>query len=203
MFRKLAYVLVCQVTLGLAIGACSSAESSQPEPSRGPSPAPEATTVERKASVEGTDPSSDLVSQLIRKALQSDGSVSYRTLVNQLGTPRRVEKRPIANQYVRGQIDTLRTLFYQGIEALVYDVTSEEKALLLRFSLSSPKYATPEGVRVGLSKQRAVEKIGPPTRRDASQAELIYQETESTPTSLVVHVREGQVVGIDWEFYVA
>jgi hypothetical protein len=203
MHRKFVYVLVCQLALGLTIGACSSAESSQPKSSTGASPPAEATIVDRPDPEEEAGPSSDVVSRLIQKALQSEGSVSYRTLVQRLGLPQRVETEPIANQYVRGQVDTLRTLIYPGIEALVYDVANDSKTFLVRLSLSSARYTTPDGLRVGLRKTRVIEALGPPTRHDASAGELIYQETEATPTSMVVRVRDGRVVRIDWEFYFA
>jgi hypothetical protein len=112
-----------------------------------------------------------------------------------------VEREPIANQYVRGQMDTLHTLVYTGIEALVYDVTNEEKTFLVRLSLSSSQYTTPEGLRVGLPEGDVIDKLGPPTRRNASQGELIYQEKKPKPTSLMVQVQNGRVVQIDWEFY--
>lgn len=160
-------------------------------------------TVDRPEPTEETGPPADVVSQLIQEALRSEGNVSYETLIQRLGTPETVETEPVANQYVQGQTDTLRTLVYTGIEALVYDVTDEAKTFLVRLSLSSTQYATPEGIHVGLSEERILDELGPPTRRNASQGELIYQESEPTPTSMVVRVRNGQVVQIDWEFYFA
>ncbi len=202
MLRKSAYVLVGHLALSLAVGACSSAESTRPR-TGAVSPPAEATTVDRPEPTEETGPPADVVSQLIQEALRSEGNVSYERLVRRLGTPETVETEPVANQYVRGQVDTLRTLVYTGIEALVYDVTDETKTFLVRLSLSSTQYATPEGLHVGLSEQRILDELGPPTRRNASQGELIYQESEPTPTSMVVRVRNGEVVQIDWEFYFA
>lgn len=202
---RLVYTLVLGIALIQVGGACSSAESTQPQP--GPSSAP---TVKAPAA-EGTDearsrskgPPSDGVSQLIKTALQTDGSVSYRTLIQRLGSPQRIQTEPIANQYVRNQVDTLRTLVYNGVEALIYDVASDAKTFLARLSLSDARYATPEGLRVGLSEERVIEMIGPPTRRNPETGELIYQETEAAPTSMVVHMQDGRVVRIDWAFYFA
>lgn len=200
MLRKFIYVLACQVALSVAVGACSSAETTQPPSGEKEAQTTESTTIAR-ADPEGiAGPPSDVVSQLIQTALRADGSVSYRTLVQRLGTPQRVETRPIANQYVRGQIDTVRTLVYPGVEALVYDVTREAKSFLVRLSLSSPRYTTPEGLRVGIQERQVIEKIGPPTRRNSAAGELIYQETETPSTSLVVRVQDDRVVRIDWEF---
>lgn len=199
--RKLASVLIWGLPLVLVVGACSSAESTRAEP-EGPT-AVETTNDDSANRSRRRGPPSDVVSRLIQQALQSDGSVSYRTLVQQLGAPQRVETRTVANQYVEGQIDTLRTLVYGGIEAMVYDVANDSKTFLVRLSLSTARYTTPEGLRVGLNEERAIEVLGPPTRRNSSTSELIYQETESTPTSMVLHIRNGRVVQIDWEFYFA
>jgi hypothetical protein len=204
MSQTLAYVPVWVLSLGLITGACSSAETTQPEAGASSTRTPAGSDVEEPEVRRSTPgPPSDVVSQLIQTALHTDGSVSYGTLVRRLGAPRRVEAEPIANQYVRGQVDTLRTLVYSGVEALVYDVTGDPKAFLVRLSLSDPRYATPEGLRVGFSEERVVEKIGPPTRRNDAAGELIYQETEATPISMVVRIQDGRVVQIDWEFYFA
>ena len=47
----------------------------------------------------------------------------------------------------------------------------------------------------------ALEVIGPPTRRNPDKGELIYAETESMPTAMVVTVRNDRIVRIEWEFY--
>ena len=202
MIRKLLFVLVCQVAVSLVISACSSAESTRSGPET-VTPPPEASRVETTEPTREAGPPSDAVSQLIQRALQSDGSVSYDALIDRLGVPRRVQTRPISNQYVDGQVDTLRTLVYTGIEALVYDVTDSPKTFLVRFSISSTQYMTPEGIHVGVSEKRVLDTLGAPTRRDDSTGELIYQETESKPTAMVVQVRNGRVVAINWEFYFA
>jgi hypothetical protein len=202
MARKLGVILTWQAVACLVMIGCSSAESTRSEGTAPPA-AIDPPAVEAPEPTEAAGPPSDAVSRLIRQALRSDGSVSYASLQRQLGPPRRVEKRPVPNQYVEGQVDTLRTLVYTGLRALVYDVTDTTKTFLVRLSLSSTQYATPEGLRVGLSEQQVLDQLGPPTRRNASVGELIYQETEPTPTSMVVRIREGRVVQIDWEFYFA
>jgi hypothetical protein len=166
-------------------------------------PPPEVSAVEPAEPTTETGPPSDVVSQVIQDALRSDGSLTYEALLRRLGAPRAVQTEPVPNRYVQNQVDTLRTLVYTGMEALVYDVTNDPKTFLVRLSLSSTQYTTPEGVRVGLPEERLLEQIGPPTRRNAAQGEWIYQESGPTPTSMVVRVRDGRVVQIDWEFYFA
>jgi len=201
MVRKLALVLVCQVVLSLGTGACSSAESTRDD-----FPADIIRPNRAADAVESTDeigPPSDVVSRLIQHALRSEGSISYGALVERLGDPDRVHTRPVRNQYVPTQTDTLRTLVYTGIRALVYDVAHESKTFLVRLSLLSTGYTTPEGLHVGQRETQVLDMIGPPTRRNDARGELIYEETETTPTSMVLQVRNGRVVRIDWEFYFA
>ncbi|MFB6248067.1 MAG: hypothetical protein ABEL97_05810 [Salinibacter sp.] len=202
MLRTIPFALVGLLGGSLVLGACSGAESTRPR-SGSIGPPPEVPTAEPPESIEETGPPSDIVVQVIQDALRSDGSLSYETLLRRLGAPRAVQTEPVPNQYVQGQVDTLRTLVYTGMEALVYDVTNDAKTFLVRLSLSGTQYTTPEGIHVGLSTERVLEQLGPPTRRNTAQGEWIYQESRATPTSMVVHVRDGRVVQIDWEFYFA
>jgi len=201
MSNRQGYIPVAGILLVLMAGACSSTESTQSESEPPSSATVDAPSVQEPARDRTEGPPSDVVTQLIRTALRTDGNISSRTLRRRLGPPQRIQTEPIANRYVQDQVDTLRTLVYSGVEALVYDVTSDAKTFLARLSVSATRYATPEGVRVGLSERRVIEKIGPPTRRNDAEDELIYQEMEPTPTSMVIHIRDGRVVRIDWEFY--
>jgi hypothetical protein len=202
MHRTVPLALIGLLGGSLVLGACSSSESTRPRPGA-LEPPPEAPVVEVPEPTKETGPPSTAVSRVIQDALRSDGSLTYEALLRRLGAPRTIQTEPVANQYVQDQVDTLRTLVYTGMEALVYDVTNDPKTFLVRLSLSSTQYTTPEGVRVGLPEDRLLEQLGPPTRRNPSRGEWIYQESGPTPTSMVVRMREGRVVQIDWEFYFA
>ncbi len=203
MYWKFVLVLFCQGALILGTSACSNAKSTRSAPDDRPTPS-DAGMVEPPVSdeepAEKVGPPVDVVSRLIQTALKSDGSLSYESLIQRLGAPQRVETAPVSNQYVEGQIDTLRTLVYAGVEALLYDVQDASKTILVRLSLSSTQYATPEGLRVGLSKERVLDLLGPPTRRDAATGKLVYRETAPNPTSMVIQLQDNRVVRIDWEF---
>lgn len=204
MLRKIALVSVCSLAVTVALSACSSAKTPDPVPSSTPrsAPAPSgASGGESSASDRVAGPPVDVVAQLIQDALQSDGSVSYTDLVRRLGPPLRVQSEAIANAYQPDQTDTLRTLTYSGVEALVYDVSAESKTFLIRFSLLTDRYATPEGLRVGDAQSRVLRLLGSPTTRNRDDGELIYQESDSTPTAMVIQVRDRRVARIDWEFY--
>ena len=202
MLRTVPFALLGLLGGSLVLGACSSSESTRPR-AEGIGPPPDVSAVGVPEPTEETGPPSNAVSQVIQDALRSDGSLSYEALLRRLGAPQTIQTEPVSNQYVQNQVDTLRTLVYTGMEALVYDITNDPKTFLVRLSLSSTQYTTPEGVRVGLPEERLLEQLGPPTRRNPSRGEWIYQESGPTPTSMVVRMREGRVVRIDWEFYFA
>jgi len=200
MSRTCTTVLIGLLAASMGMGACSSTESTR-SPTEGAVSPPEVDVADRPEPTEETGPPTDAVTETVRTALQTDGDLSYDALLKRLGVPRATETEPVPNQYVEGQVDTLRTLDYTGLEALVYDVTDDTRSFLVRLTLSSTQYASPEGLRVGLAEEQVIERVGPPTRRDAADGTLVYEESGSTPTSMIVRVREGRVVQIDWEFY--
>lgn len=159
-------------------------------PSKGPS-SPEAPP----------GPPPDAVTQLIQDALRTDGSVSYGDLVRRLGEPADTASEAIANTYDPNVVDTLRTLEWQGVEALVYDVSSEPRTFLIRLSVLSSRYASPEGLRVGDTQKTILNRIGPPTKRNRARGEWVYQESDATPTAMILVVKEGAIERIEWEFY--
>lgn len=195
-------IITSLVAVSVLLTKCSGSEAAR-EPSNSIPPPPGVRGLEVTSPTSDSGPPSSNVSRLIRDALESKGNVSYDQLLQRLGSPEDVETETVPNQYVEGQVDTLRTLVYTGLQALVYDVTGEAKTFLVRLSISSTQYETPEGIQVGASENRVLEEFGPPTRRDESRGELIYEETGTTPTSMVVRIRDEHVVQIGWEFYFA
>lgn len=208
MERKFVVVLLSCAVGVAGLSACSSAKNVSEPPetaTTNPPSAPEAGATASSAgttpSAAGTPPAQDVVAQIIRKALRTDGSVSHGELLRELGPPQRVETEARANAYQPDQTDTLRTLVYPGLQALVYDVSGSPKTFLIRLSLLTDRYATPEGLRVGDAGRRAARILGSPTRRNADANEWIYSESDSMPTAMILTVRDRTITRIDWEFY--
>jgi len=202
MERKFSLVLLGSVAVTIALSACSSAKSvTDPEPSTSAPPPARSAPPETASEGPAPGPAPDIVTKIIQEALRTDGSVSYEELVQRLGAPQQVRTDPTRNAYQPDQVDTLHTLTYRGIEALVYDVSRSPKTFLIRLSLTNDRYATPEGLRVGDSRNRVLELVGPPTKRSSSDGALIYAEDDSMPTAMIVTLQDGRVVRVDWEFY--
>lgn len=159
-------------------------------------------TVERVPEPASTPaPQATAVSQLIEEALVRAGNLSRIELVRRLGLPRSTATAPIPNRYEPGRTDSVRTLTYPGLEAALYEATHTMHTFLIRLALTSRRYHSPEGLHVGMRPAQVVDRVGPPTERDPVTGELIYAESESMPTALILTVRGGRVIRITWEFY--
>lgn len=144
-------------------------------------------------------PRSAAVAHLIDKALRTDGSISRPELVHRLGLPLQTTVEAIPNQYDSTRTDTVRTLVYPGLQAMLYETSP--RTFLIRIVLTDERYVSPEGLRVGMLPQQVVSTIGPPTAHDQRAGELIYAEHDTMPTALILKVRRGHVTQIAWEFY--
>ncbi|PEN11285.1 hypothetical protein CRI94_15965 [Longibacter salinarum] len=202
MDRKATFLFIC-IAVGLLLAGCSgSSKTKTPDTDSSPVTPPPTVSDNGPSSPEApSEPPPDAVTQLIQDALRSDGSVSYRELIDRLGTPRNVNTEPVANTYDPKVVDTLRTMAWSGIEALVYDVANEPRSFLIRFSVMSAQYETPEGLRVGDSTSRILDLIGKPTEQDEVNGEWVYQESDATPTAMILFMKRGTIQRIDWEFY--
>lgn len=146
-------------------------------------------------------PRAQAVTQLVGDALRRAGNVGRAELIRRLGPPRRVAAKLIHNRYELGRTDTMRTLLYPGLEAVLYEATQPTRTFLIRLVLTSARYRSPEGLHVGMLQTQVLDRIGPPTTRDRATGELVYAESESMPTALILTVRGGRVTKITWEFY--
>lgn len=200
----------CMVLVACGIGsmllsACGSADAVRSDDAPVPVQPNDAPVVEEAvrapAPTAVPPPPAPAVAQLIHDALRSDGSISRPALLRRLGPPQHVTIEPIQNQYGTGATDTIRTLTYSGLRAMIYEATQSTRNFLIRLVLVDGRYASPEGLRVGMRPPQVIAAIGPPTEWDDVTGELIYAERESMPTALILTVKNGRVTQIAWEFY--
>jgi len=176
----------------------SDADSAAPLP-RTPLAVEEAERTPEPAAIPA--PPAPAVAQLIHDALRTDGSISRPALLRRLGPPQRITAEPVQNQYGTGTTDTIRTLTYPGLRVMLYEATQSTRSFLIRLMLIDGRYASPEGLHVGMRPPQVIATIGPPTERDGMTGDLIYAERDSMPTALILTVRRGRVTTIAWEFY--
>ncbi len=118
-----------------------------------------------------------------------------------LDAPRRIETEPVENRHVPGQIDTLRTYLYDGLQLQFYDVSGSAKLLATHLRVTGDGYAAPSGLRVGLPPDSVRRMIGPADRRTGDGA-FVYEQGDVTPTLLYVYFSEDAVSKLEWSFYV-
>jgi hypothetical protein len=129
-----------------------------------------------------------------------DGSL---VLLDRLGEPRRVETEPIENRHVPGQIDTLRTLVFDGLAVEVYAV-ADGKELLQEIRVTGSGYETAEGLGVGSTRPAVREALGEPDRTDGDTVTYELLESPEDPTPTLLHIRyDGdRVAAMTWSYYV-
>jgi len=130
----------------------------------------------------------------------ADGSLA---LLDRLGEPERVETEPIENRHVPGQIDTLRTLVFDGLAVEVYAV-ADGKELLQEVRVTGPEYETAEGLGVGSTRSAVREALGAPVRTEGDTVTYEVPESPDDPTPTQLHVRyDGdRVAAMTWSYYV-
>jgi hypothetical protein len=129
-----------------------------------------------------------------------DGSL---LLLDRLGEPRRVEAEPVENRHVPGQVDTLRTLVWDGLEVEVYAV-ADGRELLREVRVTGAGYETAEGLRVGSTRAEVREAFGAPAHAegDAATYEVRDAPDDPTPTQLRVRYDGDRVAAMVWSYYV-
>ena len=126
----------------------------------------------------------------------------FATVLDRLNPPLRVEEEPIENRHVPGQVDTLRTYFYEGLRFTVYDVSASGKKLLQNLTVTSDAYPAPQGVRVGMTRQEITQRLGTPVRQE--DGVYIYHLGDGPIPNpiLSVHFENDTVSTLKWSFYV-
>lgn len=126
-------------------------------------------------------------------------------LLRRLPAPVRVEAEPFENRHVPGQIDTLRTLVFEGLDIHFYDVADGGgRRLAQAVSVTGEGYRTAGGIGVGSTKAEVHEILGEPLYVEGH--DFIYVAPESrdevAPTQLIIRFEGERVVSLLWSLYV-
>ena len=110
---------------------------------------------------------------------------------------------PVANRHDPEQTDTLRSLIYDGLTLMFYDVTGGA-ALLQEVAVTGPGYETNEGIGVGSTRVEVEAAFGSPVQ--TADGDPVYElfEGPEDPTGTYVRVTyEGErATALRWQFYV-
>lgn len=132
------------------------------------------------------------VNTFLQELINKPPLLSYEELVGQLGPPVRVRTEVVPGQTT----DTLRTVFYYGLELALHEGTAP--ARLTHLALTDARYTSPEGLRVGYAESQILSTLGLPARREA--ARLTYENERPQPFTLVVLLERHAVSRLEWHF---
>ena len=114
-----------------------------------------------------------------------------------LGAPLRVEAEPVENRHVAGQIDTVRTYVWQGLEVSDYE-TAPGKTLRLMVRARDARFRDTHGLGLGATRPAVQAALGDPLHTfEDGTVNYLYRDTPDW-TTLNVTYRDGLVDTIAW-----
>ncbi|MDT0633235.1 hypothetical protein RQM47_00550 [Rubrivirga sp. S365] len=102
-----------------------------------------------------------------------------------LRPPRQTHVELVANEYTEGQVDTVRTRVYDGMEVVAYEVT-DGPTFVQSVTIMGTGYGTSGGVAVGEAREALEDVLGRPV--DERSGAVLY-EIDSGPAPTAVEVR--------------
>ena len=111
--------------------------------------------------------------------------------LDSLRPPRQRRVEAVQNRHVSGQVDSLVTLVYDGLEIEAYEVAGGE-TFIRRLSVTGSDYGTASGLSVGETRSDLESALGPPTDGRGTYA------TADGPTPTLVEVTyEPDAAGVE------
>lgn len=136
---------------------------------------------------------------LVEARLNPEPGTERLSLLDSLAPPLQVETEPTENRHVPDQIDTLRTLHYDGLSLTLYDVSASESTILTEIEVTDGQYALREGLRVGDTRENAEDALGPPDERE--NGTYVYEYSNGASHYLRLYFSGDTVSKIEWSFY--
>lgn len=136
------------------------------------------------------------VSDLAESAIQGNAEQMLATLP----PAEQVDRRPQQNRHDSTQVDTMRTLYYNGLFIRIYDVSASNQSLIQHMEVTSRDFATDKGITVGTSRAEVENKMGPPDKREGDV--YVYNLGTEAPNQLRIPFDNNKVSRLSWSFYV-
>ena len=162
------------VLLVLVLAGCGS------EPSSVPAESPERAAADRADLAEAAETQGAAEVRpgvRIDRILRASGDLSQ--LLPVLRAPRSARAEPVRNRHVPGQIDSVRTWQYDGLELDIYEA-ADGRSLLQRLAVTSGTYGTSDGLSVGETRDDLESVLGAPA--SSGGAEATYRVGGELPT---------------------
>ena len=106
-------------------------------------------------------------------------------LLAALRPPRSTRAEPVANRYVAGQVDTVRTHVYDGLQIEAYEVAGGP-TFVQAVTVTGDGYGTASGLAVGEARDHLEAVLGPPVREGGAGGVVYETGDGATPTAVEV-----------------
>lgn len=118
-------------------------------------------------------------------------------LLQRWGEPDSVRQRPFDNLHVEGQIDTVATYWFDGLEASYYRISANGRELPLNYSIGRPGYLSGLPVDVGSTVSQVRGALG--SAQETTDGQHRYEDEY---VILLLSINAGQVDSITYIPYV-
>ncbi len=135
--------------------------------------------------------------EFIDKGLEFKLGKTRKEMIENIGTPVKVETQTVENRHVQGLVDTIYELSFDGLYIGIYDTRGKE--IILYHKITSPKYKVKYGLNVGVSVDKVREVFGKPQEEQENQLNYIY-ETGAFEIYVVFRIFENKITTIEWHF---
>lgn len=143
--------------------------------------------------------------EMIDQALNPRREEPRHPFLDDLRQPARLEREAVENRHVQGQIDTIRTYYYEGLRLRVYDPSDGGGEIVTDVRIDSPGYDHPLDFDIGAPRAKVRESLGEPEEvRDSDLRYLIGDDEDApaaAPNYLDVRIADGRVSRLTWRFY--
>lgn len=143
-------------------------------------------------------PDAGATQALLEQALRDTDDMTYDEVLRFLGTPDRRSQRTVENAFAPGQVDTVYTLAYAGMQTHVYVPGDTARSFLIQVELRDPFYTTPDELRVGMAPTDVRRTLGAPSRVESDV--WVYERVGAAETDLRLQWQNDRLRVITYVF---
>ncbi|MGE5605784.1 MAG: hypothetical protein ACM3YE_08850 [Bacteroidota bacterium] len=137
------------------------------------------------------------IDEIIYEGLDFQFGETKSDIIKNLGEPLKIVEKPITSRHRLDVSDKLYDLIYDGLEARIYHVTSDEKELVLRILIENEKYKVKYGLNIGITEEYVVGILGPPSVKEKD----FYEFYDSNGfAKLRFYFESNRLSKIEWNF---
>lgn len=137
------------------------------------------------------------IDEVIYEGLDFRFGETKSDIIKNLGEPIKIIEKPITSRHRLDVSDRLYDLIYNGLQARIYHVTSDEKELVLRILIKNEKYKVKYGLNVGVTEEYVIGILGPPSIKEKD----FYEFYDSNGfAKLRFYFKSNMLSEIEWNF---